>query len=111
MAQKVIIELVDDLNPETPAEATYTFAVGPVQYTIDLNAKNGAAFEKALEKYIGAARRIGRTPGSKGSKKARRSPQPVNLNDVRAWAREQNMYVSDYGRVPNAIMDQYRMSH
>ena len=61
MAQKVIVELEDDLTGG-PAEQTVRFAFEGSDYEIDLSAKNAAAFGKKLAPYLEHARRAGRAP-------------------------------------------------
>ena len=61
MAQKVTVELEDDLTGG-PAEQTVRFAFEGTDYEIDLSAKNAAAFGKKLAPYLEHARRAGRAP-------------------------------------------------
>ena len=105
MAQKVQVLLSDDLDG---SDATQTVKFGwlGAEYEIDLNDKNYASFEKAIGKYLAAARKTGgRARGGK------RSAATVDLAAVRAWAREQGYEVSDRGRVSGEIMDAYAAAH
>jgi hypothetical protein len=102
VAQKVTVALEDDLTGG-PAQETVRFAVDGVAYEIDLNAKNAAAFGKLLAPYIGHARRAGRAPGRAGrSVVSRQRP-----GDVRAWAKEHGLAVSERGRIPASVVEQY----
>ncbi len=58
--QRIIQTLVDDIDG-TEATSTVTFSVSGVDYTIDLNDKNAAKFEKALTPFVEHATRIGGT--------------------------------------------------
>lgn len=105
MAQKVQVLISDDLDG---SDATHTVKFGwlGAEYEIDLNDKHYTSLEKALSKYVAAARKTrGRARGAK------RSASPVDLASVRAWAREQGYEVSDRGRVSGEIMDAYTAAH
>ena len=62
MAQKVVVELIDDLDG-TPIPAgkgeSIDFAVDGVTYTIDLGPKNAKAFRKTFDTYLAHATRTG----------------------------------------------------
>ena len=103
MAQKVTIALEDDLTGG-PAEQTLQFAFDGTDYEIDLNAKNAAAFGKQLAPYIEHARRSGRAqPRRSGRTAAGRQ----HSGDIRAWAKEQGLAVSERGRIPAGVLEQY----
>jgi flagellar biosynthesis/type III secretory pathway protein FliH len=103
MAQKVTLALEDDLTGG-PAEETVRFAFENTDYEIDLNAKNAAAFRKQLAPYIEHARRAGRA-------QARRAGRTVanrqRSSDMRAWAKEHGLAVSERGRIPASVAEQY----
>ncbi len=110
MAQEVFVSLTDDLDGSA-ADETIMFALDGAGYEIDLNAKNAAALRKALDKYVGKARRSA-TPaaGRRGRPSARRGggtagPDP---KAVRLWAQEHGLEISSRGRVPAEIIDRYR---
>jgi nucleoid-associated protein Lsr2 len=104
MAQKVTVELEDDLTGG-PAEQTVRFAFEGSDYEIDLSAKNAATFGKQLAPYIEHARRAGRAP-------ARRPGRTVanrqRSGDIRAWAKEHGLAVSGRGRIPAGVVEQYQ---
>ncbi len=70
MAQKIHVELVDDVDG-SPAAETVSFGLDGVQYQIDLSEGNATALREALAPYIGHGRRAGggrrRSGGSSGS--------------------------------------------
>src|SRR5580692_1879884 len=103
MAQKVTIALEDDLTGG-PAEQTIRFAFDGTDYEIDLNAKNAAAFGKQLAPYLEHARRAGRV-------QLRRAGRTVanrqRSGDIRAWAKEHGVVVSERGRIPASVVEQY----
>ncbi len=103
MAQKVTVALDDDLTGG-PADETVRFAVEGTQYEIDLNAKNAAAFRKQFEPYIAHARKAGRPqPRRTGRTAASRR----RSGDIRAWAKQRGLVVSDRGRIPASVVEQY----
>ena len=59
MAQKVTVELEDDLDGG-PADETVRFGFDGSDYEIDLSKKNAARFRSQLEPYIEHARKAGR---------------------------------------------------
>jgi len=73
------------------------FAFEGTDYEIDLNAKNAAALRKQLAPYIEHARRAGRTAAGR-----------QRSGDIRAWAKEHGLAVSERGRIPASVVDQYQ---
>jgi hypothetical protein len=93
-----------DGSAEGPAEQTVRFAFDGTDYEIDLNAKNAAAFGKQLEPYLEHARKAGRAqPRRPGRAAAGRQ----RSGDVRAWAKEHGLAVSERGRIPASVLEQY----
>jgi hypothetical protein len=104
MAQKVTVVLEDDLAGG-PAEQTVRFAFDGTDYEIDLNAKNAAAFGKQLAPYIEHARKAGRAPARRPGRTA---VGRQRSGDVRAWAKEHGLAVSERGRIPASVVEQYQ---
>jgi Lsr2 len=103
MAQKVTVALEDDLTGG-PATETLRFAFDGTDYEIDLNAKNGTAFRKQLASYVEHARKTGRTQGRRAGRAA---SSRQRSGDVRAWAKQHGLAVSERGRIPAGVMAQY----
>jgi hypothetical protein len=103
MAQKVTVVLEDDLTGG-PAGQTIRFAFEGTDYEIDLNAKNAAKFSKQLAPYLAHARWAGRVqarrPGRTAAGRQRSS-------EIRAWAKEHGVAVSERGRIPASVVEQY----
>jgi hypothetical protein len=103
MAQQVTVALEDDLDGG-PADETVRFGLGGTEYEIDLSTKNAAAFRRQLASFIEHARRTGRgqrrRPGRNVSSRERSA-------DIRAWAKEQGITVSERGRIPASLAEQY----
>jgi nucleoid-associated protein Lsr2 len=106
MAQKVTVELEDDLDGG-PADETVRFGFDGSDYEIDLSNKNAATLRRQLEPFIEHARKAGRG-------QRRRSPRTPSSRQhsgaVRAWAREQGIAVSERGRIPASVLDQYEIA-
>ena len=100
MAQKVSIELVDDIDGSAAAE-TVKFGLDGNTYEIDLNKKNADKLRKALDPYLGAGRKIA------GSKPRTKRTQVENTREIRDWARSQGFDVPARGRIPNEIRDAF----
>ncbi len=106
MAQKMTVTLEDDLDGG-PAQETIRFGIGGADYQIDLSKKHANAFRRKLAPFIeharkagkGQRRRPGRTPASR-----------ERSTDIRAWAKDQGIAVSDRGRIPASIVEQYQAS-
>ena len=101
MAQKVHIELVDDLDGSVAVE-TVAFGLDGRSYEIDLNKKNADKLRKAVGQYVEGGRRVAQTGRKKGA---------VSTAKVREWARSQGMDVSDRGAISNEVKEAYSAVH
>ncbi|SDR21684.1 histone-like nucleoid-structuring protein Lsr2 [Actinopolyspora saharensis] len=118
MAQKVTVQLVDDVDG-SEADSTVEFGLDGVNYTIDLSADNAANLRDALAPYLSSARRTGgrkrtakstkggKTRQSSGNSQAPKAADRERNQAIREWARQQGMQVSDRGRIPAEIVEAY----
>jgi Lsr2 len=104
MAQKVTVELQDDLDGG-PADETVRFGLDGAAYEIDLSSKNAAAFRRELVPFIGHARKAGR---GQRRRPGRTSTSRERSGDIRAWAQDQGIAVSARGRIPASVAEQYQ---
>lgn len=104
MAQKISIQLIDDIDGTDAAESV-PFALDGQSYVIDLSEKNAQALRDALALYIAHAQRDSRR-GSRG-----RSRNGSTASDIRAWARSAGYTVPDRGRVAADIKAAYDAAH
>jgi len=104
MAQKVTVALEDDLDGG-PADETVRFGLGGTDYEIDLSAKNARAFRKQLTPFIEHARKVSRGPERRT---ARASAGRRRGGEVRAWAKDHGLTVSERGRIPASVIEQYQ---
>jgi hypothetical protein len=110
MAQKHIVQLIDDLDGGEAAE-TVAFSLDGSQYEIDLSKKNAAKLRDALAVYVGGARRAGRSSARSQVTSARRGRSARTDREqsqaMREWARKNGHKVGDKGRIPQHIVDAY----
>jgi hypothetical protein len=104
MAQKITVALEDDLDGG-PADQTVRFGLDGAEYEIDLSIRNATAFRKQLAPFTERARRAGRGPRSRPVRSASSRERSA---DIRAWAKNQGFTVSDRGRIPASVVDQYQ---
>jgi hypothetical protein len=104
MAQRVTVALEDDLDGG-PADETLRFAFGGSDYEIDLSKKNAAAFRKQFAPFVEHARRAGRVQPRRTSRTA---ASRQRSGDIRAWAKDHGIAVSERGRIPANVVEQYQ---
>jgi hypothetical protein len=103
MATRISIVLEDDLDGG-PAAETLQFGLGAAEYEIDLNKKNAKTFRQQLAPFIEHARKAGR---EQRRRSARTSSSRQRTGDIRAWAKDTGVPVSDRGRIPASVVEQY----
>jgi nucleoid-associated protein Lsr2 len=103
MAQRVTVELEDDIDGG-PADQTLRFGLDGTEYEIGLSNHNARTFRRRIAPYLDHARKAGRgqrrRPGRTPSSRDR-------SGDIRAWAKDQGIPVSERGRIPASIVEQY----
>jgi hypothetical protein len=104
MAQRVTVELEDDLDGG-PADETLRFGLGGMDYEIDLSKKNASRFRRQIAPYIEHARKAGR---GQRRRPARAASSRERSGDIRAWAKGQGIAVSERGRIPASVVEQYQ---
>lgn len=115
MAQKHIVQLIDDLDQGTATE-TVDFGLDGAQYEIDLSAKNAAKLREALQVYTDSARRVSRGGGRAYPPGARRNGRPTRsdreqTHAIREWARKNGHKVGEKGRIPATVLEAYNAQH
>jgi hypothetical protein len=104
VAQRVTVALEDDLDGG-PADETLRFAFGGADYEIDLSKKNAAAFRKRLAPFVEHARKAGR---AQPRRQSRTAASRQRSGDIRAWAKDHGIAVSERGRIPASVVEQYQ---
>ncbi|MDR1188818.1 MAG: Lsr2 family protein [Bifidobacteriaceae bacterium] len=105
MAQRVVVELLDDLD-QSPATTSVEFGIDGSNYTIDLNDKHATALRKFLEPYAA----VGRRAGSKKRATSAKTTSEFDPAAVRAWAASNGIEVSKRGRVPASVVERYHQA-
>jgi len=104
MAQKVIVALEDDLDGGL-ADETVRFGFEGTVYEIDLSSKNARAVRKQLAPLIEHARKAVRGP----ARRPTRTPVGRQRSrDIRIWAKDHGLAVSDRGRISAGVVEQYQ---
>ncbi|SMD27179.1 histone-like nucleoid-structuring protein Lsr2 [Kibdelosporangium aridum] len=113
MAQKVLVQLIDDLDGTTSDDiTTVTFGLEGVTYEIDLTEKNAAKLRNQLGDFVDHARRTG------GRVKRGTSPKALapagnreQTKAIRDWARQNGFELSDRGRIPSNVIEAFEAAH
>jgi hypothetical protein len=111
MAQKTIVQLVDDLDGSQSDDiSTVTFGLDGATYEIDLAEANADNLRKSLEDFVANARRTGgrlkqgtATKASNGSATASHEQAQA----IREWARRNGHEVSNRGRIPSSLIEAF----
>ncbi|WP_414638642.1 histone-like nucleoid-structuring protein Lsr2 [Actinophytocola sp.] len=111
MAQKVLVQLVDDLDGTSSHDVTTVlFGLDGVTYEIDLSEGNAEKLRDSLSPYVDSARRVGgrvkRGTRPAGSKSANAS----EAGQIREWAQENGYELAGRGRIPSHVVDAYRQA-
>ncbi|WP_043254038.1 histone-like nucleoid-structuring protein Lsr2 [Streptomyces sp. Tu6071] len=109
MAQKTIIELVDDLTGEE-ADETVVFGLDGKTYEIDLSTANGDQLREVLAPYVEKGRKLSASsgPGRKSARGAKATGVGRDSSAVREWARKNGWpNLGNRGRVPREVEEAY----
>jgi hypothetical protein len=106
VAQRTQVLYVDDIDG-SDAEGTVRFGFDGTDYEIDLNKKHAEQLAEAIGPFVAAARKV---PSSRRPARGVRAGRH-NLSDVRAWARDQGIKISERGRIPADVLAKYNAAH
>ena len=120
MAQKVLVQFVDDLDGSVGEDvSTVSFSLDGVSYEIDLREVNANKLRNSLQDFVDSARRTGGrikkgvTPAQVASAPARptdaRSKEQTKA--IREWARKNGHDLADRGRIPANVIEAFEASH
>jgi hypothetical protein len=108
MAQKVLVQLVDDLDGTTSSEVeTVQFGLDGVTYEIDLSESNAQRLRKALAEYVDAARRTGGRV-KRGTRPRTGGTADGDASRIREWAQANGIELAARGRIPGHVVESYR---
>jgi hypothetical protein len=110
MAQHTTIYTLCDLEDdgvEEEAADNIAFSIGPEDYEVDACPEHAAAFREVLDHHAAMGRpRSGRRQHGPGRDR-RRAGDRVKSSDIRAWAKNEGIEVSDKGRISDEIIARY----
>ncbi|WP_188190340.1 histone-like nucleoid-structuring protein Lsr2 [Nonomuraea sp. SYSU D8015] len=114
MAKRIVESFVDDIDG-SDAEGTTTFALDGTTYEIDLSGPNREKLEKALAPFITKARAVRAPRGGRGRRAAAagsaRGLSREKSAEIRKWARDHGLPVSERGRIAATVVKQYEAAH
>jgi Lsr2 len=105
--QRVDVRLEDDLTGG-PADETVEFGIDGRAYEIDLSARHADEFRRQVARFLEHAslvRAAHRRPSARTLASRERSRQ------IRAWADEHGLDISERGRLPREVIQQYENEH
>lgn len=103
MAQRMQTLFIDDIDG-SEAESTVRFGVDGIDYEIDLSAAHAEEFQKAMQKFLDAGRKVG---GTRRAAKSAPSRGPSQAS-VREWAKSEGIAVKNRGRVPAELVVRFQ---
>jgi len=110
MAQKVLIQLVDDLDGTTSdTVTTVQFGLDGAAYEIDLTDSNADRLRKVFGDYINSARRTGGRV-KRGTRPGGGATTPNEAGQIREWAMANGIELAARGRIPAHVVESYRQA-
>lgn len=107
MAQRVQVQLLDDITGEEAAE-TVTFGLDGVGYEIDLTSDNARRLREELMPYLSNSRKV---RSRRGSPYRSTMPAQDESRRVREWAEKNGFTPSRRGRIKKSIVDAYQAAN
>jgi hypothetical protein len=110
MVQKTVVTVVCDLphDGEIEGNETVSFSVDGTAYEIDVCSTHAKELHHSFSSYVEHARRVS---GGGRRRKTRSGPGRERSSEIRQWARERGDKVSERGRIPASIIQEYEATH
>ncbi|MFB7919289.1 Lsr2 family protein [Streptomyces sp. NPDC056061] len=107
MATETVTVVKSDLTGEADA-ATVTFGLEGDWYEIDLTDKEKKKLQNLLNTYVSKGRRA-----TKKGEKKKQVPATTaeEREEIRAWGRENDFDVPEFGRIPKVLQKAYDEAH
>lgn len=99
------VQLTDDIDG-SPAQQTVRLALDGVAYEIDLTDEHAAQLRTDASSFVAAARSVRRAPASTPSRRG--AGAGYDPQAVRAWAKVHDVALPARGRIPGAVVAQFR---
>lgn len=111
MAQRIVVELLDDINGKS-ADESITFGLNGATYEIDLSAQNADKLRKNFAPFVAKARKAVIAKAGRSTRGASTRPPSSRGRsmEIRAWARQHGIAVHDRGRIPAQVVDAYEVN-
>jgi Lsr2 len=110
MAQKVLVQLIDDLDGTSSEDVTTVqFGLDGVTYEIDLSESNADRLRDLLADYVAAARRTGGRV-RRGTRPGRGGGADNDASAIREWAQANGIELAARGRIPSHVAESYRQA-
>ena len=111
MAKKTVEHFYSDLSNEEidGDQGSLQFAFDGTAYEIDLTTAEREKFEKAISKYVDAARKV--ASGARRTGRKASSGAGPDAKTVRAWAAENDIDVPARGRIPAAVIEAFESAN
>ena len=104
MAKKTVITTSDDLDGSTKEVSTYHFGWLGRDYEIDLGPKSFKAFDAAMAPYVTA----GRIEARQATTRTKPGDREYSIVELREWAAANGINVPSRGRIPQAVVEQFK---
>jgi hypothetical protein len=114
MAQKTVVTVVCDLphDGEIEGNETVSFAFDGASYEIDVCSAHAKELQDRFGPYAEHGRRIsGAAAAIRRRGRSRSGPGRERSSEIRTWARLRGHKVSERGRIPASIIQEYEAAH
>jgi len=110
MAQKVLVQLVDDLDGTSSQDvSTVLFGLDGVSYEIDLSDTNAERLRESLQEFVDSARRTGgRIKRDARPPQSSKSANSGEAGQIREWALDNGFELAGRGRIPTQVIEAYK---
>lgn len=109
MAQKTVVTVVCDLphDGEVDGKETVSFSFDGIAYEIDVCSAHAKELHDRFSEYAEHARKV----AAGRRRRTRTGPARQQSAEIRTWARQRGHKVSERGRIPANIIQEYEASH
>ena len=108
MAQKVLVQLIDDLDGTSSDDVTTVqFGLDGVTYEIDLSESNADRLRDLVADYVASARRTGGRV-RRGTRPGQAGAANNDASAIREWAQANGVELAARGRIPAHVAESYR---
>lgn len=111
MAKTVVVQSVCDLCQSPEVTGTYRFGWDLTNYEADLCHQHSNELIEVMERLVSSSRRLGSKAKSVEVPAPAASPRDrASTLEVRRWAKQNGIAVSERGRIPDELFEQFLSS-